>query len=291
MKKKFLLIVSAVLTAALIAGCSGNGSQSSEASKKESKASAASAVSETSKSDDSKTDSDESKESKKESKEESKKESSAENTGDLADPSWFDDAVFIGDSVTLKLSYFVEDHDDLGKAEFLCAGSLGYTNALWDLDHEDNVHPTLNGEKITVDDGAKALGSKKIFIMLGMNDIGLYGVDGAVSSMIELTDKIHEKCPDAVIYIESVTPMVANSSLGGLNNETIKEFDEKIQPICEEKGYKYLDVASAVSDENGDLIYEYCGDPPTDDNPDGMGLHFTDAGCQKWADYLRANVK
>ena len=263
MKKKFLLIVSAVLTAALIAGCSGNGSQSSEASKKESKASAASAVSETSKSDDSKTDSDESKESKKESKEESKKESSAENTGDLADPSWFDDAVFIGDSVTLKLSYFVEDHDDLGKAEFLCAGSLGYTNALWDLDHEDNVHPTLNGEKITVDDGAKA----------------------------QLTDKIHEKCPDAVIYIESVTPMVANSSLGGLNNENIKEFDEKIQPICEEKGYKYLDVASAVSDENGDLIYEYCGDPPTDDNPDGMGLHFTDAGCQKRADYLRANVK
>ena len=290
MRTKFLLVVSAVLTAALITGCSGNASQSSNDSKKESKASTVSAVSDTSKTDDSKASSDESKEEK-ESKEESKKESDSEKKGDLVESSWFDDAVFIGDSVTLKLSYFVEDHDDLGKAEFLCAGSLGYTNALWDLDHEDNVHPTLNGEKVTVDEGAKALGSKKIFIMLGMNDIGLYGVDGAVSSMIELTDKIHEKCPDATIYIESVTPMVADSSLGGLNNTTIKEFDEKLQPICKEKGYTYLDVASAVSDENGNLVYEYCGDPPSDDNPDAMGLHFTDAGCQKWADYLRANVK
>ena len=291
MKKRFLLIVSAVLAAALITGCSGNDSQNSSESKKESKTSTASSVSDKSETDDSKASSEESKESKEESKDESKKESSDEKTGDLVESSWFDDAVFIGDSVTLKLSYFVEDHDDLGKAEFLCAGSLGYTNALWDLDHEDNVHPTLNGEKITVDEGAKALGSKKIFIMLGMNDIGLYGADGAVSSMIELTDKIHEKCPDAAIYIESVTPMVADSSLGGLNNTTIKEFDEKLQPICEEKGYTYLDVASAVSDENGNLIYEYCGDPPSDDNPDAMGLHFTDAGCQKWADYLRANVK
>ena len=183
MRTKFLLVVSAVLTAALITGCSGNASQSSNDSKKESKASTVSAVSDTSKTDDSKASSDESKEEK-ESKEESKKESDSEKKGDLVESSWFDDAVFIGDSVTLKLSYFVEDHDDLGKAEFLCAGSLGYTNALWDLDHEDNVHPTLNGEKVTVDEGAKALGSKKIFIMLGMNDIGLYGVDGAVSSMI-----------------------------------------------------------------------------------------------------------
>ena len=148
-----------------------------------------------------------------------------------------------------------------------------------------------NGQKYTIFDGVDMLHPKKIFVMMGMNDIGLYGVDDSIEAMKEVTSKLLEKCPDAVLYIESVTPMVSNSSLGDLNNTNIRAFDEKLKEVCQEKGYKYLDVYSAVSDENGDLIYEYCGDPPTDDNPNGMGLHFTDTGCKVWADYLKANVQ
>lgn len=278
MKAKVLILSAAILLTAVCAGCSGSNTRSGSEPKTESKESTASSVESAPSSEES-------------SKESVSSEEASQPAGTPVDQSWFDDAVFIGDSVTLKLSYYCEDHDDLGKAEFLCAGSLGYTNALWELDHEDNVHPTYNGEKVTVDEGAKMLGSKKIFIMLGMNDIGLYGIDGAASSMIELTDKIAEKCPDATIYIQSVTPMVAGNSLGDLNNENIYLFDDKLKEICKEKGYQYLDVASAVSNEDGSLIYEYCGDPPTDDNPDAMGLHFTDVGCQKWAEYLRNHVQ
>ena len=278
MKAKALILSAALVLAALCSGCSGSNTRSGSQPKTESTESAASKTSVLASVPESST-------------EPASSEESSQPAGTPVDGSWFDDAVFIGDSVTLKLSYYCEDHDDLGKAEFLCAGSLGYTNALWDLDHEDNVHPTYNGEKVTVDEGAKMLGSKKILIMLGMNDIGLYGIDGATSSMIELTDKIAEKCPDATIYIQSVTPMVAGNSLGDLNNENIYLFDDKLKEVCAEKGYRYLDVASAVSDEDGNLIYEYCGDPPSDDNPDAMGLHFTNEGCQKWAEYLRNNVQ
>ena len=214
MKAKPLILSAALLVTAVLGGCSGNSTRSGSEPKPQS--STASTASQTSKESSAPQESSTSSASQEESK----------PAGTPVDASWFDDAVFIGDSVTLKLSYYCEDHDDLGKAEFLCAGSLGYTNALWDLDHEDNVHPTYNGEKVTVDEGAKQLGAKKIFIMLGMNDIGLYGIDGATSSMIELTDKIASKCPDAVIYIESVTPMVAGNSLGDLNNENIYKFDE-----------------------------------------------------------------
>lgn len=233
-------------------------------------------------------------ESKEESAAESKAEQSEEKSEEPSeasvdvttpvDASWFDDAVFIGDSVTLKLSYYCDNHDDLGKAQFLCAGSLGYNNAQWDYDHPDNVHPVYNGEKYLVDDGAAAIGAKKIFIMLGMNDIGLYGVDGAVDGMKIITERIQKACPDAVIYIQSVTPMLVDSQLTDLNNTTIAEFNEKVKPICQERGYKYLDVASALDDGNGNLVYEYCGDP------DAMGLHFSDEGCKVWADYLKANV-
>ncbi len=199
------------------------------------------------------------------------------------DASWFDDALFIGDSVTLKLSYYA-DNGSLGDAEFLCAGSLGYNNALWDIDYPDNVHPSYNGVKYTVDEGAGVIDPAKIFIMLGMNDIGAYGVDGAINAMQQLLSKIEKNCPDAEIYVESVTPMLKESQLKMLNNTTIAQFDSKAEELCKEKGYHYLDIASAVEDEDGNLIYEYCSDASA------MGLHFSDSGCYQWVEYLKNHV-
>ncbi len=204
-------------------------------------------------------------------------------SGETVDASWFDDAVFVGDSVTLKLSYYA-DYGSLGNADFLCAGSLGYNNAQWGYDHPDNVHPVYNGIKYTVEDGAAMLQPKKIFIMLGMNDIGLYGVDGAVEGMKSLTAKIQQRCPDAVIYVQSVTPMLSYKQLSDLNNTTIAAFDQAIQPICQERGYIYLDVASAVNDGYGNLMEAYCSDATA------MGLHFSDAGCEAWVNYLKSHV-
>ncbi len=284
MKYKAILLSAVILAAAFAGGCS------SKPADKAASSVPASAVSETSEKASSQEESSE--ESSEEESTVSSSESSIESqpAGTPVDASWFNDAVFIGDSVTLKLSYYA-DGGDLGETTFLCAGSLGYNNSLWDIDREDNVHPVLDGEKVTIFDGVERLQPKKIFVMMGMNDIGLYGVDDSIDAMKEVISKLAEKCPDSVIYIESVTPMVSNSSLGDLNNVNIRAFDEKLKEVCAEKGYKYLDVYSAVSDENGDLIYEYCGDPPTDDNPNGMGLHFTDEGCKVWADYLKANVQ
>ena len=204
--------------------------------------------------------------------------------GEAVAAAWFDDALFIGDSVTLKLSYYA-DTGAVGEAAFLCAGSLGYNNCLWDIDREDNVHPVYEGVKYTIFDGAEMLQPKKMFVMLGMNDIGLYGVDGAAEAMEEVVDKLKERCPDTVIYIESVTPMLENMQLTDLNNTTIAQFNEKAKVIAEEKGCRWLNVASAMEDGSGNLVYEYCGDP------DAMGLHFSDTGCGVWVDYLKTHVQ
>ena len=196
---------------------------------------------------------------------------------------WFDDAVFVGDSVTLKLSYYAEN-GSLGNAAFLCAGSLGYNNALWDINRSGNVHPTLYGKKYTVDAGVKASGKKKVFIMLGMNDVGLYGVDGAASGMIELTNRILQKSPDVQIYIESVTPMLKNKQRAKLNNSTIPQFNARLREICSSRGFVFINVASAVMDSQGNLSPENCSDPSA------MGIHFTNTGCSKWVEYLKTHV-
>ena len=102
--------------------------------------------------------------------------------------------------------------------------------------------------------------------------------------MKTVTTRLAEENPDTVIYIQSVTPMLENMQLTDLNNTTIKEFDEKLKEVCAEKGFKYLDVYSAVEDGSGNLVPEYCGDP------EAMGLHFSDEGCAKWVEYLKNHV-
>ena len=209
---------------------------------------------------------------------------SVKETGKTLSSEWFDDAVFVGDSVTLKLSYYAEN-GELGNADFLCAGSLGYGNALMGLDEEGNVHPMLAGKKVTVDVGVSEIDKPKVFIMLGMNDIGLYGVDQSIENMKELTRRILSLKPDAEIYIQSVTPMLENMQGDDLNNKSIPHFNEKLKAVCDEQGFHYLHVAQSVADEKGYLVPEYCGDP------DAMGIHFTDEGCKQWIDYLKTHVE
>lgn len=216
-------------------------------------------------------------------------ESSAANDsqGDSSavDASWFDDAVFVGDSVTLKLSYYCDSHPEaLGNAQFFCAGSLGYTNALWELDRENAVHPYYKGENRLTETCVEATGASKAFIMLGMNDIGVYGIDGAMDSAKELVGKICSNSPDASIYIQSVTPITYGKEGEKLNNQNIRSFNSELEAYCKQSGYKYLDVYSVLSDDDGYLPSEYCSDS------EAMGIHFTDKACEIWSDYLKENV-
>lgn len=201
----------------------------------------------------------------------------------------FDDAVIIGDSVTLKLSLYVSNQKNkgnypLGQAKFLCSGSLGYTNALWSLNQSGNVHPRYNGVKYRIPDGVKATGANKAFIMLGMNDFMLYGMDGTIESAEKLIGEIVSKNPGIKIYVQSVTPIHASKESGSKTNANVRTLNTKIRAMCAEHGWTYLDVASVMVDSSGALKSSYCGDPTT------MGIHFTDAACKVWIEYLKQNV-
>lgn len=201
------------------------------------------------------------------------------------DASWFDDAVFVGDSITLKLSYYCEDNEEaLGKAQFFCAGSLGYNSAMWDLYDEEAVHPYYQGESVQAEYCAEKTGAKKVFLMLGMNDIAVYGTEGSGEGCANLVDAILSHTPDVTIYIQSTTPILSGCEIGDLNNQNVDAFNVWLKNYCDEKGYKFLDVNSILRDENGYLKEEYCSDP------DDQGIHFTDEACNLWADYLKNNV-
>ena len=196
---------------------------------------------------------------------------------------YFDDTVFIGDSISLKLSHYARkmrqtDKDFLGSAKFLVAGSLGSGNALWKVSKE-SVHPSYQGTKMLLEDGVKAMGAEKVYIMLGMNDVALYGIDESVENMKTLIEKILKKSPDAEIFVQSATPRIA-ASKSRPTNWMLFEYDLKLYEMCAQQGWHFVDVASVMRDENGALKDEFCSDPDT------MGMHFTDEACQIWVDYL-----
>lgn len=197
-----------------------------------------------------------------------------------ADPAWFDDAAFIGDSVSLMLKTYCLT-GALGKAQFFAVGSYSTVNALRPVS-DGGPHPSYRGEIMTSEDCIQKSGAKKVFIMLGMNDLS-YGIDATIIRYQTLVERILEKSPDAKIFVQSMTPMTSTSSIVNekRNNANIKLYNQRLLQLCEEKGWYFVDVASVMYDDQGvNLRAEYCSDPKD------MGVHFTPKGCARWVDYL-----
>lgn len=202
------------------------------------------------------------------------------------DASWFDDAAFVGDSVSVTLANYNSSYGTLGKAKFFCSVSLSQTNALSYQAGNERLpeYPAGSGQHPRIEDGIAASGAKKVYLMLGMNCIAS-GVDRVSQDLVTLVSKIQEKSPGIAVLIESVTPMTADSPRadGSLNNFTIQEFNEKMKAICQEKQWYYVNVAEAVTGDAGALKAEYSGDK-------AMGIHFNYDGAAAWANYLLTHV-
>ena len=202
---------------------------------------------------------------------------------------YFNDSVFIGDSVSLKLQYFVQKNRQnaglstlLGNAQFLCAGSMGSGNAMEPVS-DSSIHPSFRGQKTALEDAVAAMGVKKVFIMLGMNDIAVYGPEQSAQNMMQLISRIKAKSPDVQIFVQSATPKMNSNPNHKLNNNTLFEYDLKLYELCksmESQGVYYLDVAYIMRDGEGNLPANYCSDP------EDQALHFTDEACTRWVQYL-----
>ena len=207
---------------------------------------------------------------------------------DPVDPSWFDDAAFVGDSVSMYLTWYAGSAG-LGDATFLTAGSFSLVNALSPIS-PNTVHPTYQGMPVTVEDGIVMSGAKKVFILLGMNDLS-YGVDISVERYQTLIQRIYQQAPDVQIFIQSTTPMTKTSPsyTSVLNNTVISQFNDRMKELCQENGWYYLDVASVLTDSEGYLRDDYCSDP-AGSGPNAMGMHLLLPAMDAWVNYLRTHI-
>lgn len=199
--------------------------------------------------------------------------------------SWFDNAAFIGDSVSLGLEYYQNSTHALGNATMLCAGSFNAINALLPVS-STSLHPSYKGVKRLLEDNIKACGAKNVYIMLGMNGL-TYPIDYTMERTERMVDNILKKNPHVNIIMQSVTPITNNSYLideYGFSNSRVNQFNERIKELCARRKWYYIDVGSAMKDSTGALRTDFCSDNY------GMGIHVTNEACKAWVQYLKTHV-
>ena len=101
---------------------------------------------------------------------------------------------------------------------------------------------------------------KRVFLFFGMNDLNVSGLEGTCEKYQQLISNIKEKSPDVEIHIISMTYTLKGAGKGKLKNDIIREFNVLLQDMTKENGWGYMDMATPLADENGDLAEKYCSD-------------------------------
>lgn len=190
------------------------------------------------------------------------------------DDNWFADAAFVGDSRTdgLRIYGGIKQGDFLAYKGLMCR----------DLTQKACI--TSGDEKITVEQALKKKEYGKIFIMLGLNELG-FKVEDFAQDYAALIDQMREIQPNAVLYFQSLVPINDQKAREKdqpyyVTNEQIALFNAEVTRLAQEKQVILLDMATALSGEDGQLPYDATND----------GVHFNRSWYEKWFAYLKTHT-
>lgn len=161
------------------------------------------------------------------------------------DDSYFRDAVFIGDS---RMEGF-RNTSGITQGDFLTSVGM----SLSQLSGTKVKSP--DGE-ITVYQGLSGRPYKKIYLMLGTNDLGYYPWEDFKPDAEKAFEQIHELQPDAILYICGVI-YVEGSKIPTqyVNNDNVRKVNGYLLESCEELDYcKYLNLNEIFDNGYGSLI-------------------------------------
>ena len=188
------------------------------------------------------------------------------------DDSYFDDVAFVGDSRTDGFRLY----SGLERGTYFCVTGETVASA---TDMEN--WKTEDGRKISLADAVAAADCGKIYLMLGINELGWNGTDIFRSHAENLLRRLQADHPDAEIVVQSLLPVSAEQDAKGsyVNNQRILAYNQVWMELAEETGCDYVNIAEAVTGEDGCLPAEMSFD----------GVHLNRAGCHAWLDYLRTH--
>lgn len=185
--------------------------------------------------------------------------------------SYFNDALFIGDSRTVGIS----EYGDLNNATFFAYTGMSVYNV---FDKTVSV-PKVGKLKLEQLLSSKKFG--KIYIMLGINELG-YNTSQTLENYEKLVDYIKDNQSSAIIYIQANLHVTSKKSDKDsiVNNTNINKFNNEISKFADNKRIFYIDINEKFDDENGNLNLDY-----TSDN-----VHIYAKYYKEWSNWLCQNA-
>lgn len=188
------------------------------------------------------------------------------------EPSYFDDALFIGDSRTVGLRAFGE----LSNASYFAKTGIS-TNSLF-------TYPALDEEtNLTLSQTLASRNFGKIYIMIGINDICAISSETFLEQFSDAINKIREYQPNAIIYIQSIIGVTRSLELSNptlFDNSYVHERNLFLKDIADGEKIIFLDLFSNFIDDDGYLNHEYSSD----------GIHLNPSNYKLWCDFLLSNA-
>ncbi|MBE7003106.1 MAG: hypothetical protein E7425_02315 [Ruminococcaceae bacterium] len=180
------------------------------------------------------------------------------------DLSWFDDALFIGDSHTEGFC----DYAGVRNATYYYKRGID----IWSV-----MNKSFVGGKQTIPQALTQHRFGKIYIMLGINEIGCGTTESFAEQYGKVISQLRTLQPDALIYIQSIFhTSQKKSDTTVYNNDRINARNEAISHLADGEHVFYIDCNAVFDDENGALQSSYSGD----------GVHVKAPYYTMWRDYL-----
>lgn len=188
---------------------------------------------------------------------------------------YFDDALFIGDSRTVGMDEYGGFQEN---TTFFAKTSL----TIYDLFEEPDKFARLaDGTKATLEEALSERKFGKIYIMLGINELGRGTTESFFTVYAEAVNRIRVLQPEALIFVQGIMRVgeEKDSTDAIFNNTNINARNQALALMADNRTIFYLEVNDAVCDENGNLVSDYTFDQ----------IHLKAKYYQLWKDYLFAH--
>ncbi len=188
---------------------------------------------------------------------------------------YFADALFIGDSRTVGMYAY-------GGLEEIATfyASTGLT--VYKMFDEPIVEVPGQKQKLTVEEALQEKQFSKIYLMIGINEMGTGTVESFMEKYSEAVTHLKELQPNAVIYLQAIMKVTTARSQKGdyINNEGIEARNVEIAKLADNVQIYYLDVNPPLCDETGGIEEAYTFD----------GVHLKAQYVAIWKEFLKAHA-
>lgn len=174
---------------------------------------------------------------------------------------WFDDTALLGDSISDGLRLYAarkrkSDPNFLGKLQFLTVTAY---NLRYAIAEKPKRLVRYGGRSMRPEEALQAMGARKAFILLGVNDIFRNAQESRERYAI-LIDNIKRENPDIKLCLIAMTPICKAGEKDAFTNANVDEFNAMLKALANATGCRYMDMNGQLRGEDGGLRKEYSND-------------------------------